>query len=67
MGGATVWLRVKKTSSLKRVFDAWKEVHPGDFWKFVYDGEMLQGHHTIGERDIGDGDQVDVLMDQGGG
>eukprot|EP00753_Platysulcus_tardus_P003023 PLAT12183.1.p1 GENE.PLAT12183.1~~PLAT12183.1.p1 ORF type:complete len:103 (-),score=40.10 PLAT12183.1:367-675(-) len=64
-----VRFRVKRTTKMKKVFDAFKaRKGTGEAsFRFLLDGERIHPDQTVAELDLADGDQIDVMMEQVGG
>ena len=63
--GDEVWFKIKTTTKLQRLFDAYalrKGIDVGSL-RFLLDGERLRGDQTPEDIDMEDGDQIDVFED----
>ena len=63
--GDEVWFKIKTTTKLQRLFDAYalrKGIDVGSL-RFLLDGKRLNGDQTPEDVDVEDGDQIDVFQD----
>lgn len=67
--GATVSFRVKSSTPLAKLFDAYakKEGVAASSIKFMLDGAPISPQQTPRELGLGEGDQIDVMSSQVGG
>ena len=59
---------VKKTTRMIRVFEAYAEKNDAEVlaFRFLLDGERIESDHTPKMLEIEDGDQINVMLEQGG-
>ena len=59
---------VKKTTRMIRVFEAYAEKNDAEVlaFRFLLDGERIEADHTPKMLEIEDGDQINVMLEQGG-
>ena len=68
-GGAPVQFRIKKTTPLRKLMDAYckKLGLSKQAVRFTFDGNRLREHDTPKAFGIEDGDEIDVFQEQQGG
>jgi small ubiquitin-related modifier len=67
--GSTVYFKVKKTTQLRKLMDAYCKRQGKDMAqvRFLFDGERILEDHTPADLQMEDEDEIDVMVAQTGG
>nr|KJB10700.1 hypothetical protein B456_001G216800 [Gossypium raimondii] len=69
MDGNEVFFRIKRSTQLKKLMNAYCDRQSVDFNSiaFLFDGRRLRGEQTPDELEMEDGDEIDAMLHQTGG
>ena len=63
--GEETFFKIKKTTKMFKVFNAWctRKGKPVTAYRFLFDGQRVDGEQTAEDIDMEDGDQIDCVTD----
>ena len=63
--GEETFFKIKKTTKMFKVFNAWctRKGQPVTAYRFLFDGQRVDGEQTAEDIDMEDGDQIDCVTD----